>query len=112
MAREQEKLEWDQGRIDCDLAQLDGLTVKEVSTQPGERAWVRAALRRFHYLGFGGAVGENLQYVVRDGAGAPVGLSGVWGGGLEVSGPGPVYRLVGRAAAKEPGAGWPTTRVF
>ena len=65
--------EWDQGRIDCDLAQLDGLTVKEVSRhKPGERAWVRAALRRFHYLGFGGAVGENLQYVVRDGAGRPL----------------------------------------
>jgi len=41
--------EWDQGRIDCDLAQLDGLAVQEVSTQSGERAWVRAALRRFHY---------------------------------------------------------------
>jgi len=64
--------EWDQGRIDCDLAQLDGLTVKEVSTQSGERAWVRAALRRFHYLGFGGAVGENLQYIVWDGEGRPL----------------------------------------
>ena len=64
--------EWDQRRMDCELAQLDGLTVKEVSTQPGERAWVRAALSRFHYLGFGGAVGENLQYVVRDGTGRPL----------------------------------------
>ena len=26
-----------------------------------------AALARFHYLGFGGPVGENLQYVLRDG---------------------------------------------
>lgn len=64
--------DWNQRRIDCELAQLDSLTVKEVSTQPGERAWVRAALGRFHYLGFGGAVGENLQYVVRDGAGRPL----------------------------------------
>ena len=64
--------EWDQRRIDCDLTQLEGLTVKEVSTQPGERAWVRAALSRFHYLGFGGAVGENLQFMVRDGAGRPL----------------------------------------
>jgi hypothetical protein len=64
--------EWDQRRIDCDLAQLADLAVKEVSPQPGERAWVRAALRQFHYLGFGGAVGENLQYVVQDGAGRPL----------------------------------------
>jgi hypothetical protein len=63
---------WDQRQIDCNLAQLADLTVTEVSTQPGERAWVRAALRQFHYLGFGGAVGENLQYVVRDGAGRPL----------------------------------------
>lgn len=26
-----------------------------------------AAPSQFHYLGFGGAVGENLQYIVRDG---------------------------------------------
>jgi Domain of unknown function (DUF4338) len=48
------------------LAELAPLRVEEVSGQPGPRAWVRAALGRFHYLGFGGAVGENLQYVVRD----------------------------------------------
>ena len=45
-------------------------------------------------------------------SGSPVGLPGVRGGGLEVPGPGPVYRLDGRAAAKAPGGGWPTTRVF
>ena len=64
--------EWDQRQIECGLAELADLTVKEVSTQPGERAWVRAALRRFHYLGFGGAVGENLQYMVQDGAQRPL----------------------------------------
>jgi hypothetical protein len=64
--------EWDQRAIDCDLAQLADLAVKEVSTQPGQRAWVRAALRQFHYLGFGGAVGENLQYMVQDGAQRPL----------------------------------------
>ncbi|MGH7971588.1 MAG: Druantia anti-phage system protein DruA [Limisphaerales bacterium] len=66
------EMEWDQRRIDCNLAQLDGLTVKEISTQPPARAWGRAALGRFHYLDFGGAVGENLQYVVRDGAERPL----------------------------------------
>ena len=29
-------------------------------------------MARFHYLGFGGAVGENLQYVVRDGQSRPL----------------------------------------
>ena len=37
-----------------------------------ERVWVARALSQFHYLGFGGAVGENLQYVVRDGPGRPL----------------------------------------
>jgi len=57
---------------DCALAQLGALTLREVSGQTAERAWVRAALGRFHYLGFGGAVGENLQYVARDGRGEPL----------------------------------------
>lgn len=52
--------------IDCSLAQLGELTVSEVSSQAPERGWVRAALDRFHYLSFGGAVGENLQYLVCD----------------------------------------------
>jgi hypothetical protein len=49
------------------LAQLEPLSLHEVSAEPATRAWVKEALARFHYLGFGGAVGENLQYVVRDG---------------------------------------------
>ena len=67
-----ENLEWDQRPIECGLAQLGVLTVGEVSSQAAERAWVKAALGQFHYLGFGGAVGENLQYVVRDGQGRPL----------------------------------------
>ena len=58
--------------LDCALAQLGPLTLHEVSAQAAERAWVRAALSRYHYLGFGGAVGENLQYVARDGQGQPL----------------------------------------
>ncbi len=58
--------------LDCALAQLGALTLQEISAQPAERAWVRSALGRFHYLGFGGAVGENLQYVARDGQGRPL----------------------------------------
>jgi hypothetical protein len=60
---------WDQSPIECGLAQLGVLTVSEVSSQAPERIRVKAALGQFHYLGFGGAVGENLQYVVRDGQG-------------------------------------------
>jgi hypothetical protein len=60
------------GPIDCSLAQLGSLSLREVSSQASERVWVRAALGRFHYLGFGGAVGENLQYVARDDQGRPL----------------------------------------
>jgi hypothetical protein len=48
------------------------LSVSEVSSQAPERVWVKATLDQFHYLGFGGAVGENLQYLVRDGQGRPL----------------------------------------
>ena len=49
------------GRLD----QLAPLSLQEVSGQPAQRAWVKAALGQFHYLGFGGVVGENLQYMIR-----------------------------------------------
>jgi len=53
----------------CALPELGMLQVTEVSGQAAERAWVKTALGQFHYLGFGGAVGQNLQYVVRDSRG-------------------------------------------
>jgi len=59
-------------RIGCALADLQPLRVEEVSGQAAERAWIRAALGQFHYLSFGGAVGQNLQYLVRDGQQRPV----------------------------------------
>jgi hypothetical protein len=58
--------------IACPLAQLNPLSLQEVSGQPTARAWVKETLGRFHYLGFGGAVGENLQYVVRDAQSRPL----------------------------------------
>jgi hypothetical protein len=67
-----ENPEWDQHPIQCGLARLGVLTISEVSAQAAERAWVKATLVQFHYLGFGGAVGENLRYVVRDGQGRPL----------------------------------------
>jgi len=54
------------------LAQLEPLRLQEVSGQPAQRTWVKQALARFHYLGFGGPVGENLQYVVWDGQERPL----------------------------------------
>jgi hypothetical protein len=63
---------WDQRPIECGLAELGTLRLNEVSGIAAERGWVAAALRRFHYLGFGGPVGENLQYVVRDGRDRPL----------------------------------------
>ena len=57
------------------LAELEPLSVEEVSGQPAQRAWIRAALGQFHYLGFGGAVGQNLHYLVREGRHRPVGCA-------------------------------------
>jgi hypothetical protein len=50
----------------CPLPELGTLQVMEVSAQAAERAWIKTALSQFHYLGFGGAVGQNLQYVIQD----------------------------------------------
>ena len=54
------------------LGPLEPLSLQEVSAESAARAWVKAALARFHYLGFGGVVGENLQYVVRDAQNRPL----------------------------------------
>lgn len=66
--------EWCEPRepISCRLAELEPLSLQEVSGQPTERVWVKESLAHFHYLGFGGAVGENLQYVIRDAQSRPL----------------------------------------
>jgi hypothetical protein len=56
-------------QIRGELKSLGPLQVREVSRDAKERAWVRRTLAQYHYLGFNGAVGENLQYVVSDGQG-------------------------------------------
>lgn len=53
-------------RRNCSLAELGTLQVREVSAQAAERAWIKRALNQFHYLGFRGTVGQNLQYVVAE----------------------------------------------
>jgi hypothetical protein len=51
------------------LAEVGPLRIAEVSAQAEGRAEGRAALAQFHYLGYRAPVGENLQYLVRDGQG-------------------------------------------
>lgn len=57
---------WDSTPIDGRLGDLGPLTVCEVSTDTAARVRFTAALTEFHYLGFRGTVGENLQYAVTD----------------------------------------------
>ena len=61
-----QRLGEEQQPIDCGLEELGPLRVREVSSQVPGRRWVASALDQFHYLGFGGPVGENLQYVISD----------------------------------------------
>jgi len=64
-----EPLQCDESPITSDLRSLGSLQIAEVSQDRPQRQQVAAALHQHHYLGFGGAVGENLQYTVRDGLG-------------------------------------------
>ncbi len=57
---------WDSTPVDCKLADLGPLTVREVSMDTAARVRFAAALAEFHYLGYRGTVGENLQYTVTD----------------------------------------------
>ncbi|MGH8337551.1 MAG: Druantia anti-phage system protein DruA [Gammaproteobacteria bacterium] len=62
-------LEWDSRPVEGSLTCLGRWEEREVSAIVSERRVLAAALGRFHYLGFRGTVGENLQYTVRDGDG-------------------------------------------
>lgn len=57
---------WDQTPVTGTLRQVGPLTLDEVSPDVVARAECAAALAQFHYLGYRGTVGENLQYTVRD----------------------------------------------
>jgi hypothetical protein len=60
---------WERTPITQRLSDLGEVQISEVSSRPEGRAEVRAALAQFHYLGWRTPVGENLQYVVREGGG-------------------------------------------
>ena len=49
----------------CPLGDLGPLKLEEVSTQPAQRRELAGVLRAHHYLGYGGPVGQNMQYTVR-----------------------------------------------
>jgi len=57
---------WNQSPCVGQLSEFQALALMEVSRDPVARQELRAALVQFHYLGFGGSVGENLQYTVQD----------------------------------------------
>jgi hypothetical protein len=50
-----------------ELQSLGALSIHEISRDAGARLEFSAALSEFHYLGYRGTVGENLQYIVTDG---------------------------------------------
>jgi hypothetical protein len=57
---------WDRTPLTGSLAEIGPVSLREVSGERGARAEFAAALAEFHYLGYRGAVGENLQYSVTD----------------------------------------------
>jgi hypothetical protein len=57
---------WDSTPITGTLRDLEPITLREISTDSAARIRFAAALAEFHYLGYRGTVGENLQYAVTD----------------------------------------------
>lgn len=56
--------EWDTTPVTGTLASLGRLTIREIRSEDRARQQCAAALAQFHYLGWGGAVGENVTYEV------------------------------------------------
>lgn len=57
---------WDHTPVGESLEMIGQMTVREVSSDETERARFAGALAEFHYLGYRGTVGENLQYAITD----------------------------------------------
>ena len=60
---------WDSRPVSGALQEIGPLTVREVSTNSTARMRFAAALAEFHYLGYRGTVGENLQCTVTTASG-------------------------------------------
>ena len=65
-ARQTQRQLWDSTPITGTLRDLEPLALREISTDGAARIRFAAALAEFHYLGYRGTVGENLQYAVTD----------------------------------------------
>jgi hypothetical protein len=61
--------QWDTTPVTGTLRNVGRLTILQVRTGDMASEECAAALAQFHYLGWGGAVGENLTYAVRNEAG-------------------------------------------
>lgn len=68
-ARQAPRQMWDSTPITGTLRDVGPLTLREVSADTTARVRFVAALAEFHYLGYRGTVGENLQYMVTDQSG-------------------------------------------
>lgn len=68
-ARQLQPRLWDKTEVSGSFQSLGPLSIREVSRDPVSRAEFSAALSEFHYLGYRGTVGENLQYIVTDAQG-------------------------------------------
>jgi len=60
---------FDSTPVESSLADLGLLEVRQVSRDKAARRQLASALSQYHYLGYGGTVGENLQYTVSDAKG-------------------------------------------
>jgi len=65
------EVECEDSPVRCSLAELRPLGLIEVATRP-DLALFRFLLGRYHYLGYGNTVGENLKYLLRARDGRPV----------------------------------------
>jgi hypothetical protein len=57
---------WDSTPVTGTLRDLGPLNLREISADAAAKICFAAALTEFHYLGYRGTVGENLQYMVTD----------------------------------------------
>lgn len=82
--------------IECALASLQPLRLERVDTL-GQRRQVHQWLEQYHYRGYSGAVGENVQYLAQD----------VCGRGLAVM----VFGAAAwKVAARDQFIGWPVVQ--
>lgn len=64
---------WDATPVEGAFTEQGPLNVREISREKAERSLFASALAEFHYLGFRGTVGENLQYTLTDSRGRLLG---------------------------------------